>query len=259
MGYLDSAEDLFRDMDAIRNRQKYQDALKVQTRRNETDEIKIRNYDKVVAQRDFLLKVNIEESEMAETMLNNVLEDLRKNGLDSDSGAVSKDPGMARFYALKRKAICLIKAQANVHYTNEFKVELEERFRQEYQRQGDRIIETARTAPSGTPEEKERAVKNLVQKIQASYPPDVFASLQNSWRIWCDECQASHLHFITAGDVTALLRHSSVKLDTRDLPSYYLSLETPFPTFHPHTQEVQLATFVRGYLTSRVQEEQHRG
>lgn len=55
MDYLDSAEDIFRDIDAIKTRQKYQEALEVQTKHNANDEFKIRNHDKVAAQKDFLL------------------------------------------------------------------------------------------------------------------------------------------------------------------------------------------------------------
>ncbi len=257
MDYLDAAEDLFRDMDAIKNRQKYQDALKVQTRRNKTDEFKIRNYDAVAAQRDTLLTEKLGECEKAMRFLDTILEDVKKNGLDS-SNVISRDPDMAKFCELERKVNELLRAEASRLFRNEFKVELEERFRQEYQKQADQFIEAVRTSPSGTPEEKERAVKNLVQKIKDSYPVDVFASLQTSWRIRCDECQASHGHIITAENVTALLRQSSVKLDTKGLASYYFSLETPFPTVRPHIQKVHLATLVRGYLASIVQVEQNK-
>lgn len=80
MGYLDEAEDLFRDIDAIETRQKYKDALKVQTQRNAAEQFKIRNYDKVAAQKDFLLNEKIEEGEMAVRIVNIAFEDLRKNG-----------------------------------------------------------------------------------------------------------------------------------------------------------------------------------
>lgn len=258
MKYLDEAEALFRDIYAVKNRQKYEDALKVQTQRNATDELKIKNYDKVAAQRDFLLNEKIEEGEMAVRIVSTAFEDLRKNGLDLE-GEVPKDPEMARALAVKHKVIKIIKAAANELYRNEFKVELEKNFRQVYQKQADQMTESAKRESSGTPEEKERAVKYLVQKIQDFYPSDVFNSLQKSWKIWCIECTAFHDHVFTEGDVTTLLRHSSMKKDIEEMTYYISRFGIMWPKFEDHVQVIQLADVVRRYIQSRLEERQGKG
>ena len=259
MGYLDDAEDIFGDIVALKNRQKYQDALVVQTQRNANEELKIKNYDKLAAQRDFLLNEKIEEGEMAVRIVNIAFEDLRKNGLDLEGEVVPKDPEMAKALAVKHKVIKILKAAANELYRNEFKMELEKNFRQAYQNQADQMTESAKRESSGTPEEKERAVKNLVQKIQDSYPSDVFNSLQKSWKIWCIECTASHDHVFTEGDVTTLLRHSSMKKDIEEMTYDISRFGFMWPKFEDHVQVIQLADVVRRYVQSRLKEGQGKG
>lgn len=195
---------------------------------------------------------------MAVRIVNTVLEDLKTNGLDSEHEVVPKDPEKARDFAVKRKVIEILKAGVNVLYRNEFKVELEKYFRQEFQKQGDLLVKTARTESSGTPEEKEIAAKNLVQKIQACYPPDVFKSLQKSWKIWCNECWAYHDHVFTADDVTTLLRRSAVKKNIESLAFNYSRFGIPFPRFDTHVQVVHLGDLVRQYIQSRLEERQEK-
>lgn len=257
MDYLDSAEDIFRDIDAIKTRQKYQEALEVQTQRNKSDDFKIRNYDFVVAERDALLNERKNGAEMAIGIVDFIFKDLKKNGFDSDSEGTAKYPTW--IYTLKRLAGEQLQAMANELYKKEFKVELENKFKQEYQKHADQIIETARTKSSGTQEVMERAVKNLGQKIWEAYPSDVFKSLQTSWRIWCDDCRGSHVYDLTANDVTAILRYSSVKKDAINRLTYFPGLGTPFPAVKAHFPVLHLAYLVRGYITSRLGERQEKG
>jgi hypothetical protein len=259
MEYLDVAEELFRDIDAIETRQKYKDALKVQTQRNAAEQFKINNYDRVLREKNILLNENVEEGEMALRIVNIVFEDLKKNGLSSEGAAIPMDPEQARVFAVKRKVIDIFKTGVDVLYRKEFKVELEKTFLQKYQEQKDQIVEIARENFSGTPLEQEIQVRNLIQKIDASIPLDVFKSLQVYWRILCDRCDGSHLHLFTAEDATALLRHSSIKKNTENGQFYFHGFRSPCLTFNPHIQEVYLAPIVRAYINSRLQDQQVMG
>jgi hypothetical protein len=256
MGYLNDAEDLFRDIDAIETRQKYKDALKVQTQRNAADEFRIRNYDTVAAQRDALTKNQLDGFDWAQRILYNMFKELEDNGLDSEVEVVPKDPGQAKLLALKHKAIGLIKAQASQLYKKEFKVELEERFRQEFQKQVDQIIEAVRKEHSRTPADDKVGDRNLAQTMQDIYPFDVFKSLQKSWKIRCNECSAFHDHVFTENDVTTLLRHSSVKKAIEETTFRVSRFGIMWPKFDTHVQVVKLADVVRRYIQSRLEERQ---
>lgn len=259
MGYLDSAEELFRDIDAIKNHQKYQEALKVQKQHNEADKIKILNYDFVKGQRDSLLKERDEGLDLALEILETIFKDLKATDLHSEGEVVLTEPDKARFFALKRIAIGLVKAQANVLYKNEFKAQLEDRFRQEYQKQTDRIVANKKTAAFETPEDREKEMENLHQKIKDSYPRDVFTSLQRGWKMWCNECSGAHIQFLTPDNVTELLRNSSIKMDTKDLMAYFPGFRIPLPNARPHFHEIDLASIVRVFIASSLQEEKRKG
>ena len=250
MSYLDAAEDLFRDMDALKNRKKYLDALNIQSRRNDADEFKIKNFDAVENQRNILLSDRLEKRDLAKAIVKFTLEDIKRYGLDSEGGEIFKNPDFFALRALRSKLVECIKAEGSALYKIEFKAELGERFRQEYQKQTELIIEE-KTGTCRTPDEKERITKTLTKQIQDSYPSDAWSALQTKWLIWCDACQGTHVHFLTVHEVTTLLRHSLVKLDTKDKPTFY-GLETPLPTFKPHPQEIHLAEIVKGYIQGKL-------